>query len=69
MSSMPASPVLPSEIKAILPEGDDTLCQLIVKFLRLVILFHEWYSYAYASDGSFSTAFRTDVCTVVDACT
>lgn len=62
------SPVKPKDIKAILPTGDDNICQLILKFLKLQIVIYRWYKYVYASNGAFTATYKVQLCDSINAC-
>jgi len=57
------SPVKPSEFKAVIVEPDDGVGTALKKtFLQFPVLFWRWFRYKYEWDGSFTIAYREDVC-------
>jgi len=63
------SPVAPSEFKALIPTGSDTICQSLVKVvIQFPILFWRWFSYAHTDSGSINTPFAQDLCDTISNC-
>jgi len=63
------TPVLPSEIKAVIPKQDDLLWDAIVKaFIKLPLLLYRWYRYEYKSDGNFTDAYAKQLCDALKEC-
>lgn len=61
--AVPVSPVVPSEIKAILPLPEDDLCTAFIKtFIKFPILFLRWYTWAYRANGTFTDEYKAWLC-------
>lgn len=54
-----------SEFKALVIKPEDDLCERLKKtFIRLPILLYKLMSYMFASDGTFSAQFASDICAI-----
>lgn len=56
---MPDNPIVPDDIKAILPASNSSICaKLLAGLVKFPILFYQWYSWAFNADGSPSDDFK-----------
>ena len=55
------SPVLPDDVKAILPAPNSNLCQKILSWFQGLELFYKFLSWMLNADGTISDAFKTDI--------
>ena len=68
-STVPVTPVLPSEIKAIIPRPDENLCSALVKvFLKFPVLVYRWFRYEYKQDGNFTDEYAAKICASLAEC-
>lgn len=61
------TPVLPSELEALLPSGQEPLCSVMVKFFLWQLLYWRWHTYAF-TNGEMTEAFIAEVCFAVKFC-
>lgn len=59
------SPIAPSLFQAVVPTAGGSVCDKFQKvFVTFPTLFSDWFSYVFNEDGSFTTAFLTDICAI-----
>jgi len=59
------SPITPSQLQALIPTASGSTCDKLIRVLftlpsRLV----DWYQYVYNEDGTFTDAFKADLCSI-----
>ena len=60
-----ASPVKPSHVQETIILPTDTICQALVKLIRVSVLIWKFLKYRYKSDGTISDDFQNELCAVV----
>lgn len=55
------SPVLPDDVKAILPSPNSNLCQKILAWFKGLDLLYKLVAYMFKSDGTITDQFKTDI--------
>lgn len=59
------SPISPSLFQSLIPSAGGAICDKLLKALfTFPAKFHEFYAWMYNEDGSFTDAFKTDVCAI-----
>jgi hypothetical protein len=61
-----SSPVKPQDVQALLPEAEDSICTLLKKLIQISVIWYRYHNYKYDSDGGFTEAFKTEICTACD---
>lgn len=64
-----ASPVKPSDITAVIPAASTTLADAMLSTMKFSLVFYNFYSWMYNSDGTFSDAFIVMYCNAKGNCT
>lgn len=64
-----ASPILPSQITAIVPLPTDSLGQAMLDLMKFSLLFYQFYAWVYNSDGTLSDNFKRQYCDAIANCT
>lgn len=59
-----SSPVVPSDVKSIIPSVNGNFCQKFTASLALPKLMSDWFSYMYTESGEFTADFIADICAV-----
>lgn len=60
-----SSPVRPSQLQAVIPSASGSVCDKFQRaFKTFPQLVSNWFSYAYNEDGSFTDAYKADVCAI-----
>lgn len=62
------SPVLPAEFKALIPTSDDSICTVLVKYIRFQIRVWQVHKWMFDSDGDFTDEFKTELCKIPATC-
>ena len=63
------TPVKPSEFRALIPDPNDTLCEVFRKFFKFQILFWKWYRWAFVHDtGAINDEFADQICRALREC-
>lgn len=70
MSELTSSnPVKPSEFLALVPEPEDGLCAVLVKFFKFIILHWKWQRWAFDHEtGAFTEEFIEQLCAAKRTC-
>lgn len=64
-----AAPVKPSDFKALVPTPGTKVADAMVSMeLKLSLLWYQYFSYIYNEDGSFTTAYKRDICDLLANC-
>lgn len=59
------NPIQPSSFQSLVPTASGSTCNKFQGvFVSFPTLFSQWYSYLFNEDGSFTTAFQTDLCAI-----
>jgi hypothetical protein len=56
------SPVTAEDVEPLLVDGDDTLCQALLKFLQVAVIYYQYHKYKYDNNGNFTAAFEAEIC-------
>jgi len=62
------TPVAPADLVALVPSSGDTLCQAIIKYIKFMIRFIQWFGTVADNNGNMTGGFAADVCTVRANC-
>lgn len=61
------TPVLPGELRALVPTGQDSLREVLRKWFKFQLLLYRWHRYAFL-DGDFTDAFKDELCYALSFC-
>lgn len=61
-------PVSVAEFEALVPSPSDTICQVIVKFFKFMLLEFKMHLYWFGTDGEITEAFGTEICLALEDC-
>jgi hypothetical protein len=64
------NPVKPSEFRALVPDANDSVCTVLRKFFKFMLLYWQWYRWAFVfNTGEISDEFGDQICAAIRECT
>lgn len=63
-----ASPIRPSELAALIPKGEDSICTVLVKYFKFQIKAWQIHKYQFDAYGNFTAAHIADLCKTAKMC-
>jgi hypothetical protein len=63
------TPIKPSEFRALIPDVNDSLCTVLVKFFKFMLAYWKWYRWAFVfNTGEISEEFGDQICEAIRNC-